>query len=343
MMSRELQIASKLTQDYNHMERLLSIIIPMYNAEKYIGTCLDSIVNSNLSRDDYEIIIVNDGSKDKGPDIAKDYVSKYDNIFYISQDNQGQSAARNNGVANCHGKYIWFVDSDDKISDNPKDVLELIKNNTSLDILAFWLVKVNEEDCLIGSECTQPKVVKNKIIKGRDAIIQGYNPSSVCALIINKDLMVNNDLYFHEGMTHQDVELSYKLFAHANDVMFVTEAPYTYIIHPNSTSQSIKPEKKIKYLSDDCLVIESFNKLAEKFKKIDPKLSEVISRRAKDIQFGMVVNLFGNRGHWRASGISEVVLDNMRKQNLFPLNGNFGNPMKNVAAKLFNSFSFLIS
>ena len=70
----------------------------MYNAEKYIGICLDSILNSNLSKADYEIVIVNDGSKDKSPDIAKTYASLYSNIIYLSQENQGQSTARNNGI-----------------------------------------------------------------------------------------------------------------------------------------------------------------------------------------------------------------------------------------------------
>ena len=67
----------------------------MYNAEKYIGICLDSILDSNLLKEEYEIVIVNDGSQDKSPEIAQDYAARYSNVTYLTQENQGQSTARN--------------------------------------------------------------------------------------------------------------------------------------------------------------------------------------------------------------------------------------------------------
>ena len=83
----------------------LSIIIPMYNAEKYIVDCLDSILKSDLPKGEYEVIIVNDGSKDKGPEIAQVYVSKHENFRYLTQENQGQSVARNYGIKEARGEY----------------------------------------------------------------------------------------------------------------------------------------------------------------------------------------------------------------------------------------------
>ena len=99
-------------EDYKYK---LSIIIPMYNAEKYIGICLDSILDSNLLKEEYEIVIVNDGSQDKSSEIAQDYASRYSNVAYLTQENQGQSTARNYGIKSCQGEYVWCVDADDKL------------------------------------------------------------------------------------------------------------------------------------------------------------------------------------------------------------------------------------
>ena len=145
----------------------LSIIVPMYNAEKYIETCLDSILNSNLSKKDYEIIIVNDGSKDKSPEIAKTYASQYSNIIYLNQENQGQSTARNNGIKNCNGEYVWFVDADDAIERDLLKILKLLSENPNIDILGIQLKDVNEDYSFLNYSCTQPTLPHNKVILGR--------------------------------------------------------------------------------------------------------------------------------------------------------------------------------
>lgn len=308
----------------------------MYNAEKYIGTCLDSILNSNLPKDDFEIVIVNDGSKDNSVDIAKDYASKYSNISYYTQENQGQSTARNVGIKSSKGKYVWCVDSDDKVNADVKGIVETLKTHPSLDIIAFKLHKITESGAEVGIECEQPAVPHGQIMRGRDAIFQGYDPSSVCALAIRKGFMADHDLFFHVGMTHQDVELSYRLFAVAGDVLFTNLVPYVYILHPNSTSQSINPKKKIKYVSDDCIVIESFADLASHFKDKDKDLYDVIMHRIKNIHFGMALNIMRHRSEWEPSGICKGVIDNMRQHNLFPLKGDFGSWKKNLVAKLMN-------
>lgn len=125
---------------------MLSIIIPMYNAEKYIEECLDSILNSNLPKKLYELVIVNDGSKDKSPEIAQNYAAKYSNVTYLTQENQGQSTARNYGIKTCKGEYVWCVDADDKvISEQLTKIIEALDEYKNLDILAVQLQNVTEE------------------------------------------------------------------------------------------------------------------------------------------------------------------------------------------------------
>ena len=177
-------------------------------------------------------------------------------------------------------------------------------------------------------------------MKGREAIINGYNPSSVCALVIRKDFLIKNGLFFKAGITHQDVELSYRLFAKANNVLFSDLIPYIYILHPNSTSQSINPQKKIKYLSDDITIIDSFKKLAESVKD-DNELYSTIKKRIRNIQLGMVLNLYRNRKVWKPLGINRTVIENMKEAELYPLSGNFGNWKKNLIKLFLNMDNFI--
>ena len=319
----------------------LSIIIPMYNAEKYIANCLDSILNPNLQSDWFEIVIVNDGSTDDSPLIAQQYANKYENITYLTQENKGQSVARNFGIRSCDGEYIWCVDSDDMVGDNFSELAITLSTHKSIDILAFGLKVITENGKFIRNECNQPNVQHNLLQGGRDAIIDGYNPSSVCALWIRRDLMIENDLFFKEGITHQDVELTYRLFAEAHEVLFTDEFPYIYILHPNSTSQSINPKKKIKYLSDDIVVYQSFMNLAHQH-ETDKQLATTIMNRAQNVLFGLVMSLYRNRKQWHPLGINKAVVDRLKENGLYPLRGPFDSWKKTLFSKFLNIESLIV-
>lgn len=325
-------------EDYKYK---LSIIIPMYNAEKYIVNCLESILNSDLPTGSYEIIIINDGSSDNGPCIAKEYETRFANIVYLTQENQGQSVARNLGIRACHGEYIWCVDSDDKVGLGLSKLMELLICYSSIDIMAFGLKVISENGDFVRNECTQPLVTHNKLLKGCDAIIAGYSPSSVCALWIRHQFIEENNLFFKEGITHQDVELSYRLFSESNDVLFADDSPYIYILHPDSTSQSINPSKKIKYLSDDIIVYQSFMSLSRKH-EANKRLSATISNRAQNVRFGLVLSLFHHRRQWRPLGINRAVVDRLKENGLYPLRGPFDNWKKTLFSKFLNIESLIV-
>ena len=121
-----------------------SIIIPVYNVEKYIGKCLDSIMNQTYK--DYEVIIVNDGTKDHSMEIVKDY-----DVKVINQKNQGLSAARNRGVKEATGDYILFIDSDDYIEkDLLKELNKSLKNNP--DLVRFQVQEVYDNGKIMKYE-----------------------------------------------------------------------------------------------------------------------------------------------------------------------------------------------
>ncbi len=117
---------------------LISIIIPLYNCGNYISHSLDCILSSRLQDDEYEIVIINDESKDNGPDICQEYAQKHKHIHLYHQKNDGPSTARNMGLQHSQGDYIWFIDADDLIEPGiiPK-VLQIIRDYPNVDLLSF--------------------------------------------------------------------------------------------------------------------------------------------------------------------------------------------------------------
>ena len=115
---------------------LLSIIIPLYNAEKYIKACLDSIYSEGSAEADFEVVVVDDGSCDDGAAIVADYARQHDNLKLIRQKNRGASAARNRGLEHARGAWVWFVDADDKIE---AGVLKTIRDSDleSVEVICF--------------------------------------------------------------------------------------------------------------------------------------------------------------------------------------------------------------
>ena len=316
----------------------------MYNAEKYIGICLDSILGSNLLKEEYEIVIVNDGSQDKSPEIAQDYASRYSNVRYLTQENQGQSTARNYGIKTCKGEYVWCVDADDKvISEQLTKIIQALDEYKNLDILAIQLQNVTEEGQYLDVECSQPTLEHNKVLSGVEAILSGYNPSSICALITKKQLFIDNNIFFVKGITHQDVELTYRLMPCAMKVVFSDIIPYLYIYHPNSTSKSMVPEKKIKYIKDDIYIINSFRRLALSFKDINPQLYSVIFNRSQNVLFGLVYSLYKNKKEWGKLGINSVIIEELKKNQLYPIKGELDSIKKNIFARMFLNFEFMIN
>lgn len=111
----------------------VSVIIPVYNVEKYLADCLDSVVNQTL--EEVEIICVNDGSTDSSESILKQYSCAYNNITVIKQENQGLSCARNAGILHARGEYIYFLDSDDRITANAMEEMYNLAHKDELDVL----------------------------------------------------------------------------------------------------------------------------------------------------------------------------------------------------------------
>ena len=303
----------------SNMTKKLNIIIPMYNAEAFIERTVHSIVQSNLPSDFYDILIVNDGSTDRSRVIVEGMMKTIPNLRLINQENGGSSVARNTGIENSDSDYIWFVDSDDMVESDLSIIQELLLNFPEVEVFDFELNWVNDKNEVLRHESSHPTVIHNKIIQGRDAIMQGYAPGSVCGLILKRSFLNESNLRFKVGITQQDVELTYKLFACAKKVMFRYEVIYNYLIRQNSISKALDVKRKIKYESDKIEIIASFRNLAKSFENTDEELSLKIWDYAGRALFGCVYNLYLKRKELIRNGIIDGVVTKMNDAHLLPL------------------------
>ena len=231
---------------------LLSIIIPVYNVEKYIKKCLDSIFFSNASLDLFEVIIVNDGTPDKSMDVVAKYINNFNNITVYSQENMGLSEARNSGVKLAKGRYLWFVDSDDWL---PQDAIRRICNllyEYNPDILAI-------EYCYsIGEKSTIKNKAKVKqIYTGKDYLQINIAENPVQYYIINSIFFCKNNLHFYKGIYHEDTLFTPIALFLANSVIYDNSLSYIYNVRENSIMTS--GCANLKHTSDTITVAEQLN------------------------------------------------------------------------------------
>ena len=230
----------------------ISIIIPAYNVEDYIGRCLDSIFQKNTNDDSIEVICINDGSTDHTSSIIEEYKKKYPQIIYISRENKGLSATRNEGLSLANGKLIWFVDSDDKIaSDSIEKILFYFKKYPKADFLIFDDIhidlKTNNQNYFKSWAPKKFSLNQNLYEKPLNRKNGDRLKSAICQLFVyKKEYLTKNNLYFLPGIIHEDDELRMRMFFFAKEIRYIPYAHYIYtLLRPGSiTQQSLTPKMK---------------------------------------------------------------------------------------------------
>ncbi len=222
----------------NHIS--ISIIIPVYNVEQYVEDCLSSIFVQMQDTD--EIIIIDDGSTDGSYEICKKLTKGRNNVVLLHQHNCGQGAARNRGLAIANGDYILFVDSDDMLAENALINLKTKLKTLEVDILLF------SADILIQCDnipqinyYDKHNAVSEKIMDGKEmfsALYPKYYTSSPCLLISKRNFLIENQLYFPEGIIHEDDVFTFQSLMSAQKTACVPEKYYLRRYRPNSVMTS---------------------------------------------------------------------------------------------------------
>lgn len=203
----------------------ISIIVPSYNAEKYIDKCIKALINQ--TKKELEFIIINDGSTDSTEDIIKSYNDK--RIKYFKNKNQGISKTRNFGIDKAKGKYIMFVDSDDYIEiDACKKLYDRIEStNSDVVVSDFYIVKGDEKEKFSINSFNDTS------LKDTPKLLNIVN-TAPWNKIYKRDLIIKNNIRFPENLKYEDAPFVLECLDKAGKISKLNLYTYDYIIHNNS-------------------------------------------------------------------------------------------------------------
>lgn len=238
---------------------LVSIIVPIYNAEKYISACIESALNQTY--ENIELVLINDGSPDNSLKIVTEYAQNNSNIILRSTENKGVCAARNLGISLASGEYIMFLDSDDLLIENAVEILynDIKENNADIAVGAVAVDYIKKE----------PNLVVWDGLNGLEkCILDDENTYSSCGKIYNKFFL--EDVRFIEGRKiHEDAFFVFECFSKRPKITINNSIVYLYTRNENSASNAAFSEKYYDILYFAKRKLEIINEIA-------PKLNEKI-------------------------------------------------------------------
>lgn len=237
------------------MDLRLSIIIPFYNVERFISECLDSVFDQDIPLSEYEVICVNDGSPDHSRDIVLDYMKRFPNLRLIEHEkNKKLGAARNTGRSIAQGRYIWNVDSDDKIVPNClSNMLKTCEDN-QLDVFEFGTIQFNAT-----MQQELPRIPQTLDVEpGLDYMnrLNAYQVSRMCPVwnkMIRRAFLEENGIFSPEINMGEDVPYSFKALMNSKRLLVTPSCYYLYRTNDDSlTGINWKPSAEV--LFEKCFI-----------------------------------------------------------------------------------------
>lgn len=227
----------------------LSIIIPVCNVEQYIGSCLESIYRQGLKDENFEVIVVNDGSTDNSIKVVEDIQNRHHNILIIHQENAGPSVSRNAGMEKAIGKYVLFVDSDDLLMDKGLSILLQKALDTSADMVVadFMRLKDDEITSVYDSRLTDSRVVDKT---GLDYYVEDYDPgigSFIWRILYKRAFLNENHIRLVPGVYYEDIPFLQECYLKARRVIGVHLLYYIYRIRQRSCTYSFTMKNAMDY------------------------------------------------------------------------------------------------
>lgn len=219
---------------------LVSVIIPVYNVEKYIVKCLESVVSQDIEAN-IELIVIDDCGTDNSILKVRDYAKKIEksdrNIKIVSHfQNKGSAAARNTGVRMSTGKFLYFLDSDDSLPVNALKLLLDYSSYTNANIIQGQSISFSED----GKKISKLSIYNNSIIEGDSLWRIGTSWMPVAwNKLINKDFFIKNNLWFFEGFNWEDLAWSYHVALANPKIFIVQDYTYNYLIRKSSISRTM--------------------------------------------------------------------------------------------------------
>ncbi|WP_203258635.1 glycosyltransferase family 2 protein [Hyunsoonleella ulvae] len=317
----------------------LSIIIPLYNVEDYLTHCIESLLNQNLLIDDYEILIIDDGSTDNSLKIAKSIASSSKNIKVYSKENGGVGSARNKGLDLAIGEYIYFIDPDDYLASNVlKSILENAEKS-KLDVLTF--VSLGTEKFNLSKSFTHPKqqfVVEKK--SGIDFIGDFCFKNEVWWYIVKRAFVKKINLRFIEGRWMEDAIFTANLLTKTKKIGHLPLDAHRHVKVKGSAMTSREPSHYLKVIHDNANAAYVYSGIIE-FVEVNHASKMDSIRRLKSRQqsfvFFLMVRMLKSTIKLKEA---KDIISGMEKIKAYPLKAflgkDYGGLFYTILVRLFN-------
>lgn len=221
----------------------ISIIVPVFNTEKYLPRMLDSILNQSFT--DFEVLCINDGSTDGSEAILSNYASRDTRIRLITQKNQGAAVARNKGLKQAQSAYIAFVDSDDVLEPQALEISYYYITRHHADMAVYKWLPIGRGALLPESKYYSVHDVKTELIE--NPIVDRHLSHMIWAKLYHRELL--EGLQFMEGIIHDDLPFCYEVFARRPKTVFIDCPLYLYLDNPSAITASSKNLRSLKCLA----------------------------------------------------------------------------------------------
>ena len=207
---------------------LLSILIPVYNAERYLRRCLDSIVAQVQDSNEVEIVVVNDGSTDSSLDVIREYAGNYPYLHLVSRENRGIGPTRNELIDEAQGKYIWFVDADDFISQDALHIVMPLLEGDKYDMLMFAFSWVSIDGHVDVKHC------QGEYASGLEMTDNDVYNNSLWTRIYRRSVITDNGIRFRKLQMGEDFDVIFHAIPFLGPCLCIDRPLYNYVVSPGS-------------------------------------------------------------------------------------------------------------
>ncbi len=281
-----------------------SLIIPIYNVEKFIRQCLDSLLDQDIPQDEYEIICVIDGSPDNSINIVREYQKKVSNIILIEHENRGLPSARNSGIEVAKGEYMWFVDPDDFILSDCLNFIYKEFKKDDYDRLRFYSTVISEETKYKKEKYTLQTQFDNKNI----------NDTTCITYIVKSSVFTENNIKFNPKLWHcEDVFFTFQIKQLNLKVKILDEIPlYVYRVRAGSAMTNRELKVTRKRVDSSVICASEINKLRHNYLDDEKKLYNT-DYQVSGLGIGALIQTFTHdRKRYKE------VLNNLKDEGVFP-------------------------
>lgn len=276
---------------------LISFIVPVYNTELYLEECLDSILNQNISHDEYEIICINDGSTDGSSEILHNYASKYHNLVVIDKANGGVSSARNAGIDVAKGEYIWFFDSDDVLKSDSLLSLKSIITENKVDRIRVGMFIFNGD----ASHYIDDNELK---------INSNATDSNVCSSLLSRSCICKHNCRFNTDLAYcEDSVFMFEINSHIPTLFVVNKPLYLYRNRENSAMTSFDIAAKKKKIKSHFIAAKIMKE------HYDNNVGDSVA--SANLMMSFIWNTLNSSAKMRKSERKQIIKA-MKKNGLFP-------------------------